>query len=297
MKPAASLKDSRSLSKSGERQGALQAYRPGSRTDTRRGDRKDVRGTSMATAGRRGDLGPLLGAVAHELRNPLFMISGYSQLARERVDWGAQEQLVHDLVAIEEAAQRATEILERFLATARPRRGNRELCDINGLVVQALQDMAPDFHDHRIEVRKHLRSGLPRVLANHLELTQVFLTLFANADAAMTAAQGQGTLTVTTRLVSKQHQTWVEVQIADNGPSLAPEDREQLFEPFGSGKSGGPGLGLGLPTSHQMVTDLGGTLACEPNDQGGTTYLMRLPVLSVPSTLAMLKKPATVRIT
>lgn len=297
MKPATSLKDPRSLPQSGERPGELQAYRPGPRPDARREGRKDMRMTSMPTASRRGDLGPLLGAVAHELRNPLFMISGYSQSARERVDWGAQEQLVHDLVAIEEAAQRATEILERFLATARPRRGNRELCDVNGLVVKALQEVAPDFSDHRIEVRKHLRPGLPRVLANHLELTQVFLMLFANADAAMTAERGRGTLTVTTRLVSNQHRTWVEVQIHDDGPGPSPDDREHLFEPFGSGKSGGPGLGLGLPTSRQIVTELGGTLACEQNDSGGTTYLMRLPVLSVPSTLALLKKPATVRTT
>lgn len=280
MKSATALNDFRCPTKVGERPGAFRG-------------RKTLRTTSLAMTGRRGDLGPLLGAVAHELRNPLFVISGYSQLARERVDWRAQEQLVHDLVAIEEAAQRATEILERFLAAARTRQEKRELCDVNGLLLNALQQMAPEFHRHRIEVRKHLRPSLPRVLANHLELTQVFLTLLANSDAAMTA-RGQGTLTVATRVTSKQHRTWVEIRLDDEGPGLAPEDRKPLFEPFGSSKSGGPGLGLGLPTAHQIIAETGGRLTCEPNEAGGATFLLRLPALSVPSALAALRKPATI---
>ncbi|MGH7256171.1 MAG: sensor histidine kinase [Nitrospirales bacterium] len=241
------------------------------------------------------ELAPLLHAIAHELRNPLFMISGYSQLAKERVSQGSRVDLCQDLTVIEEAAQRATAILERFLSVAKSRRRPHAFCDVNGLIRQALGEMAGDFRAHDITVETRLRPGLPRVLADHVALREVFLTLLATADAAMSVDRRRGPVTITSGLVSKRHQTWIEIRVADDTLGLSPQPRSRVFQPVAGGRLHQKGLGLGLPTASQLVARLGGSLTCEPSPAAGHTFVVRLPVLSLSTTLAVLGKASRLR--
>ncbi|MEW6543045.1 MAG: ATP-binding protein [Nitrospirota bacterium] len=255
-------------------------------------------------------LGTLLGGVAHELNNPLFIISGHAQLARSRLDRATTEGLQEDLAAIYEATHRASAIVSRFLGVARTAGGRREVCHVPGLIARTLELMANDLSIHQIAVRTNLPPDLPRVLADPQDLTQVLLNLMTNARQAMATAHGRGTLTVSASLaddagtrgrgdaekerqgdreiaasplrpfpVSGREGGWVEVRVGDDGPGITPENQARIFEPFFTTKPIGEGTGLGLAICHRIVTELGGTLTVESDLGRGATFVIRLPVL------------------
>jgi len=223
-------------------------------------------------------LGTLLGGVAHELNNPLFIISGYAQLAREKINRGLYDDLKGDLETIREVAQRASATVNRFLGIARRAEARRALCLVDDLVKQALDLMSYDFTMRQVTVRTQFDPALPSILADPQDLSQAFLNLFTNASQAMAESHGRGTLSVSTTLVSEQGRPWVEVRVSDDGPGIAPEHLPRIFDPFYTTKPLGQRTGLGLTISHRIVTELGGTLTCVSVVGQGATFIVRLPI-------------------
>jgi len=223
-------------------------------------------------------LGTLLGGVAHELNNPLFIISGYAQLAREKINRGLYDDLKGDLETIREVAQRASATVNRFLRIARRAEARHALCLVDDLVKQALDLMSYDFTMRQVTVRTQFAPALPSILADPQDLSQAFLNLFTNASQAMAESHGRGTLSVSTTLVSEQGRPWVEVRVNDDGPGIAPEHLPRIFDPFYTTKPLGQRTGLGLTISHRIVTELGGTLTCVSVVGQGATFIVRLPI-------------------
>ncbi len=224
-------------------------------------------------------LGVLLGGVAHELNNPLFIISGYAQLAREKLDQKRYEDLPADLETIREAGQRASAIVNRFLGVARRADVALAPCRVDALVKQALDLLSAQFALDRITVRTHVDADLPQLAANAQDLTHVFMNLFANAREAMADAHGRGTLSVSVAHVQAVAGSWIEVRVADDGPGIASEHLPRIFDLFYTTKPLGLSTGLGLSICHRIVTELGGELVCESVPGEGATFIVRLPVL------------------
>ncbi|MGH7255980.1 MAG: response regulator, partial [Nitrospirales bacterium] len=105
----------------------------------------------LRQADKLASLGTLLGGVAHELNNPLFMISGYAQLAVQKVKEGLYDGLTSDLAAIHDATNRASTIVERSLGAARSTQARRVACQVNGVIQKTLQLVANDCLIHQIE--------------------------------------------------------------------------------------------------------------------------------------------------
>lgn len=224
-------------------------------------------------------LGVLLGGVAHELNNPLFIVSGYAQLAREKLDQQHYEDLRADLETIREAGQRASAIVNRFLGIARRADVPLAPCRVDALVRQALDLLSAQFALDRIVVRTHVDADLPQLTANAQELTHVFMNLFTNAREAMADAHGRGTLSVSVAHVPAGSGSWIEVRVADDGPGIAPEHLPRIFDLFYTTKPLGLSTGLGLSICHRIVTELGGELVCDSVPGQGATFIVRLPVL------------------
>jgi len=223
-------------------------------------------------------LGTLLSGVAHELNNPLFIISGYAQLAREKINQGRYDDLKGDLETIREAAQRASTAVNRFLGIGSRAEARRELCRVDDLVKQALDLLSNDFVIHQVTVRTQFDPTLPSILADSQDLSQVFLNLFTNASQAMAEAHGRGTLSVSATLIQDQGGPWVEVRVSDDGPGIAPEHLPRIFDPFYTTKPLGRRTGLGLTISQRIVTELGGILTCKSVVGQGTSLIVRLPI-------------------
>lgn len=250
-------------------------------------DRKQMEVRAGHTA-RVAAMGEMVGAIAHQLRNPLFILNGYLQLIGERLTAGPpRPDLAADLEKAEAAAQRLAEIIDRFVTLAHPRTFRREACSLPVAIQETLDLLASELMINRIGVTADLAPDLPPVVADPQDLRDVFLNLILNASQAMAEAKGGGTLTVTAKLVAVSPQPsasedtgggGIEVRITDDGPGIPAEHRDHLFEPFFSTKEPGRGTGLGLWTVKRIVMGLGGAIACDSEPGRGTTFVVRLPV-------------------
>ncbi|TAJ31532.1 MAG: PAS domain S-box protein [Nitrospirae bacterium] len=233
-------------------------------------------------------MGQLLGGLAHEIRNPLFILTGYLQLFREKLLQQEYATLPANLQKIESAAGRMSRITERFLTLAWPYQPRQEPCVVPKMLTQTLEFLGNELMKNQIRVETAIAPDLPPVQADPKQLQEVFLNLMMNALQAMVAAHGRGTLTVSAQLSAVSGQpsasgegqkgNWVEVRIQDDGPGIDPADKARLFEPFYSTKPPEQGMGLGLWTVRTIVMAMKGTVTCETEVGRGATFIVRLPV-------------------
>ncbi|TAJ32105.1 MAG: PAS domain S-box protein [Nitrospirae bacterium] len=226
-------------------------------------------------------MGQLLGGVVHELKNPLFVVTGRLQLLKEKLANREYDGLDPDLQKIGDAAQRMGGIAQRFLTLARPIQPSLQVCSITTVLKGVLDFLSNELMKARIKVIADYAADLPPCLSDPAQLHQAFLNLMMNALQAMAQAHGQGVLKVSAQLSAsgdRQEEQWIEVRIQDDGPGIPPEHRAKLFEPFFTTKPPGEGTGLGLWTVQMIVQSLNGTVTYETEVGRGTTFVVRLPV-------------------
>ena len=217
-------------------------------------------------------LGGLIAGVAHELNNPLTSVLGYAQLLQSTQ--GLSAEIRRDLDRISAQAQRAAHIVENLLTFARQRKPERTLVDVNDVLQTILDLRTYQLVVNNIQLKTELDDRGLLVLADPNQLQTVALNLINNAQDAIVEYRGSGTLTVTTRLVGNL----VRVEVADDGPGIAPEAMGRLFDPFFTTKEVGKGTGLGLSICYGIVTQHGGNIWAESSAGEGATFIVELPV-------------------
>jgi two-component system sensor histidine kinase HydH len=211
--------------------------------------------------------------VAHEIRNPLGIISSTAELLQERLArYEPQNRLAQIIV---EESNRLNEKVTEFLDFARPRVPNLRSCDLEGVLNRSLELLDPEIKRLGIAVerRYHLNG---RVLTLDPDLLhQAFLNLLLNAIQAM---PGGGRLTVETGSGPGGHGS--QIIIRDSGEGIDPENLKKILNPFFTTKE--RGSGLGLPIVKSIVESHRGTLKIESSAPGeGTTVILTLPELPV----------------
>lgn len=247
-------------------------------------------------------LGQLLSGIAHELKNPLFIVTGRLQLLKEKLRGQTAPEIESDVVLIAEAAGRMTKVVERFLQLARPVTPTQTLVSMEQVVQQTLDFLANELMKHQITVVRDFAPNLPQIRTDPHQIQGVLLNLILNAIQAMGEAHGRGTLTVTTTLMPSGSASdsgefdgsgpWVEVRVRDDGPGILPEHRAKIFEPFFTTKVPGKGTGLGLWIVRSTVVTLRGTVHCDSEAGQGATFTVRLPVESPEPGAADPSRPA-----
>lgn len=219
-------------------------------------------------------LAQILDGIAHELKNPLFIVTGNLQLLKEKLGHQPQdESLIADINQIEEAARRMDAIVRKFMLLAKPEKSQAVPCSVQSAVQESLDVLANDLMKRRVTVAMRFAPKLPDVLSEPVQLCEVFLNLILNAAQAMETAHGLGKL----RVSAGQTDGWVEVRFQDDGPGVAPEYQAKIFEPFFSTKPLHEGTGLGLWTVRSIVRGLKGEIRCESEPGYGATFIVRLP--------------------
>ena len=224
-----------------------------------------VRAERLATAGR------LASGIAHEVGNPLGAITGYAELARDRVAAGesGRPDAEDFLRRIGEEARRIDRIVRGLLELARPAAPAEGEIDVAVPIEAALRlaRVQSRFRDVAVDVA--IPPDLPRVAGDEARLAQVFLNLLLNAADAMA---GAGRIAVTARPRGGR----VEVEVRDSGPGIPAADLGRVFEPFFSTKAAGEGTGLGLAISQGIVESLGGELGAANAEGGGAVLTVAL---------------------
>jgi len=210
-------------------------------------------------------LGEMSAGIAHELRNPMAVITGYLNLMSKKADPAAQDVIKK----IADEINGMNRIIGDLLTFARPASLNRVPVNIRELIETSLAAVlqAKDAH-RRVATKMNLADGTVR--ADEVLMRQVLTNLIQNAVEAM---PGGGTLTLENALQQKE----LIVVIKDTGAGILPDRIKKIFLPFFTTKDKGVGMGLAL--AHKIITSHGGRIEVESTEGKGSAFTVTLPVV------------------
>ncbi|MCL8381197.1 sensor histidine kinase [Xanthobacter aminoxidans] len=218
-------------------------------------------------------IGEITAGVAHEINNPVAVIQGNLDVARD-VLGSAAGPVKTEFNLIDQQVHRINVIVSKLLQFARPAEfaGHLDPVAPGEVVGDAL--LLVQHLLSRSEILVARTDGATRlVMMNRVELQQVLINLMVNAVHAM--PQG-GTLTVTTRDETRGRQPGVGIEVADTGTGIPEERIGRVFDPFFTTKPQG-GTGLGLSISYTLIERAGGTMAVESPPGSGAVFSIWLP--------------------
>jgi two-component system nitrogen regulation sensor histidine kinase GlnL len=224
-------------------------------------------------------LGTLAAGLAHEIKNPLGGIKGAAQLLRRSMARDPSLTEYTDIMIRE--VDRVNLLIEQLLHLSRPAKLSLVPLNIHELLDDLLLLEKGTFEEGKVTVKKNFDPSLPPILGDRAQLTQVFLNLIKNALEAM---NGQGCLSVTTRIETDFHireegregRTFIWVDISDNGAGIKEENLAHIFSPFFTTKNHGTGLGLAI--CYRIIKEHGGLIRVESRVGKGTTLKVSLRV-------------------
>jgi len=220
-------------------------------------------------ADRLATVGELAAGVAHELNEPLGNILGFAQLAAKNPD--VPEQVKKDLDKIIKSSLHAREIINKLMFFSRRIPVVREKIDLNTVVEDSLYFFKSRCYKDKIELITTLEANLPAIIADPVQINQVFINIIVNALQAM---PGGGKLEIKTMSAENE----IIIIIKDTGHGMSKKIREQIFNPFFTTKKAGTGLGLGLSVVHGIISSYHGSIKVDSQPNKGTIFEIKFPI-------------------
>ena len=217
-------------------------------------------------------LGTLSAGLAHELNNPIGIISSRIELMLLEGDaTGLPATVREDLAVLHRQAQRVARITQGLLSFARQSSGERMPVDLNHIVRETLLLTETQMAKAGIRVTTRLDADLPAIMGDASTLQQVVLNLVTNAWDAVDPG---GEISLETRVLPERGNR-VALIVTDTGRGIEPETIPRIFDPFFSTKSTGTGLGLSITDG--IVREHGGTIDVESSPGKGTRFVLAFP--------------------
>ncbi|SON55459.1 Alkaline phosphatase synthesis sensor protein PhoR [Hartmannibacter diazotrophicus] len=218
-----------------------------------------------------------LSQVSHEVRTPMTSIRSFSEILLSHQDI-AEDERSRFLGTIHQESLRLTKLLDEILDLGAMERGERtfelERTDVEATLDRAFDVCSAMARRHGMALERGDRQSGVFVMAEPDRLAQVFINLISNAIKYNDAEKPF--VRVTSRLRDGVYQ----VDVADNGPGIAPQDRARIFEKFVRGRRGSgrdeSGSGLGLAISVELVSRMNGTLELVDRPPPGATFRLTL---------------------
>ncbi|NWF51719.1 MAG: PAS domain-containing protein [Nitrospirae bacterium] len=214
----------------------------------------------MEFRSRLSSLGEISAGIAHELRNPMGVIAGYTKLLSKKVD----VSLKPAVNAIINEINVMNRIISDFLSFAKPAELNVSDVDLKAVIEKSITEVSKGRED----IKTHIEiDKLPLIKGDEVLLRQAFTNLIQNAIESMPAG---GEIYIRSSIGDS-----VELFISDTGPGIAENIIDKIFLPFFTTKEGGTGLGLSIV--QKVIVSHGGNIFVESNNKG-TTFRIRLPI-------------------
>jgi signal transduction histidine kinase len=228
---------------------------------------------------RLASVGYLAAGVAHEINNPLNIMSGYAELTMKRLRRlscaESDTEVIEHLSIIRSEAFRCKEITAKLLSLAKGNGEARESVSLSAAVLEVVTLVRGLKGIQSKQLTVSIPSNEPlAVVANLTEIKQVLLNLVINAIEAV--ADHTGKISIDGRRAGD----WIELTVSDNGRGMSPETLERIFEPFFTNKrgAGDPGTGLGLSITHAIIAHHGGEIsAASDGPNRGSRFVVRMP--------------------
>jgi len=241
---------------------------------------------TMLQAAKLSSIGELATGFAHQIDNPLGVISAGCQLCNLDIkEWLGRGNLPENdrkvLEAMEDrmkkvidTAHKAADLVQRIRGYAKPADRDFEQVDLNSVMEDALSLAQYQITHGGINVNKDIPQDLQKIKGFGVQLEQVFLNMIINACEAMAGKKGE--LTISAR-VGKDDSHRVEVILADNGCGIPKENLKKLYDLFYTTK-GSQGTGVGLSMAYRIVKDHNGDINIESEIGEGTRFTVSLPI-------------------
>jgi two-component system sensor kinase FixL len=226
-------------------------------------------------------MGELAAGIAHEINQPLTAISNYA-VAAERLLGCEQPDMEDVQLALREIAaeaHRAGGIVRRMRRMVRTNGEEAQRTPVAELIEELRGICLADARANDTSLRFDLQAGLPELLVHRVQITQALLNLVRNAiEALLAEPPGAREVMISARRTSEGD---CEIAVSDNGPGVAPQMLDRMFEPFRSTKPNG--TGLGLPMSQTIAQAHGGKLRHEAGQPRGASFILTIPAAEAAS--------------
>jgi len=226
----------------------------------------------LAHINRVSTMGELTASLAHEIKQPIGAAVTNAEacvrlLDRAQPDIGEGREAALEMA---KDARRAADIIDRVRSLYRKGSSQLETTDVNEVIGEMVVMLQDEADRHSVRIRTDLAEGLPKVMADRVQLQQVLLNLMLNGIEAIDDASGE--LGIKSKLGEDSQ---LLISITDTGVGLPTENAEQIFDPFFTTKAQGTGLGLAITRS--IVESHGGRIWATGNAGGGVTFSFTLP--------------------
>ncbi len=247
-------------------------------TELKKAQADIIRAEKMASVGR------LSSGIAHEIGNPLGIVSGYLELLKNQDIPGDQKQ---DFIArAEKELGRIDRIIKQLLNYARTRPSKYTTISVHEAVKDVVEMMKVQPLMSGIDLDMKLETSNDSIFGDGDQLRQILLNLTINARDALAdmAEDRQRVLRIETRIVENDDGTnesgkCLKIAIRDNGVGIPKENLGNIFDPFFTTKEPGKGTGLGLSVCYTMVRDMGGVIEVTSEEGQGTEMALVFPLV------------------
>jgi two-component system sensor histidine kinase/response regulator len=206
--------------------------------------------------------------VEHEIRNPLTSIGGFARRVYNRLPQGDpnkkyMEMIINDVARLEDMIKELLELETTAISY-------RELTNINDVIMEALKSFEQDLEDRGIEARTELGDNLPLISIDQEQMKMALANLVENSIEAM-----QDKLKIL-KITSRISDGRMEIQVSDTGKGIPKDKIKNIFDPFFTSKTRGPGVGLTFTL--KIIQEYRGTVSVESEPGKGTIFTIRLPL-------------------
>jgi PAS domain S-box-containing protein len=218
-------------------------------------------------------IGELTASLAHEIKQPIGAAVTNAQACLRFLD-GSRLDLIEAREAASEMvsdARRAADIIDRVRSLYRQDSSHQEMVDVNDLIREMIVMLRDEANLHSVTTRSDLAEGLPKMIADRVQLQQALMNLMLNGIEAMRDTTGE--LSIKSQLAENSQ---LLISVTDTGVGLPNGKVDQIFNAFFTTKPHGTGLGLAITRS--IVESHGGRVWAIANVARGTTFHFTLPV-------------------
>ena len=247
---------------------------------------KDQLGRQLVRASRLAELGEMAAGFAHEINNPLQIMTSEQALAdtifSDMIKRGELKEsqdladLKDSMAQIKLQIQRCAKITQAILKFGRQSEPVSKDIDLVAFIPEVTGMIVKKANVNGITVREEISENTPAVRGDPSMLQQVLLNLYNNAMDAILERHGAegGELVIA---AAPDENGKVKISVTDNGVGISPENLKKIFSPFFTTKPVGKGTGLGLSVCYGIVDSMGGVMEVSSQRGAGTTFTIRLP--------------------
>lgn len=224
----------------------------------------------LITSEKMASLGVLAAGVGHEINNPLNFIKNGIEALSKKLEDNRDEELRSYFKIVNEGVDRATNIVKSLSHFSRKGPDIDERCNIHEIIENCLLILHSKIRN-RIRIITNFTSQGSVLKGNEGRLHQAMMNIIANAEQAI---KTEGTIEITTRKKGDMMEIWIE----DDGEGIPEENLMKISDPFFTTKAPGEGTGLGLFITFSIIEEHNGHIDVKSSPQGGTKFIIQLPL-------------------